>query len=953
MLASSFARNLRNITGVPLRPKRRETPVKISNASQKARSRSRQRRQAANDAVEARVAAATRVVVAAGVAQVVPFRADLDEHAPPPFDPPEDLDEIFGADPEFDGEDTFIAITADGVRLEPPPEFDDDVFVVVNEGEADLSCEKTCATPVQVEAEPEAVAAPQPLELTQAAAAAGEEEDAPFDPPDEVDDGSIKKVFVEDLPPVQLAPAEALLLAPPPTEAPPLKALGVPREERQHTDHPVPPIKIHCSWDRPEMLGLLSVLEADRRLSRADISVERGGVEGAALHFARNPSPDLLVVDTTLRGKHMTDALDRLRAVLDPATKIVVLGAVNDITLLRELATRGVSEYIVGAVKRDDLVRTICALYADVDHSRVIAVMGVCGGVGASSIAQNLAWSIAERQQVDAALVDFDLSFGTAAFSFHQSAELTVHDLLGQPEEVDAVFERVALKSRPQLQIIAAPSVMSEREPDLDAVLSVIQGARRATPYVVLDLPHLWSGMVKVALAAADEIVLVAGPDLASLRNIDNILKHLKTVRADKAAPIVVLSMVGVPKRPEIPLRDFSDATGSTPVFSFPFDPALFGAAAVAGLSLYEAAPRAKSAMMIDALATLLTGRAPVARKRAERRAETTKSENLAPTPQAPTPQVVAAAVEESAPTEAPPAPAVAPTPDVVTLELTQQATPEPDPYISVALQAARAEYFAVIQKRRTSPALRVAAVVVAGLVAATWLTQDRRDALAALEPATAAAATPQPVVAPPPSPVALYGEALALTHQNNTLGLERMRALAEGGSALAQQFLAGAYERGDGVAADLTLAREWTLRAAAAGNVRAMHNLGVYYARGEGAAVDDASAFRWFRQAAEFGLADSQYNLGVLYEEGRGVTQNGAEALFWYALAATHGDQAAATRVTVLEAALTPMQVEQARGRANAFRPSIPNPNANVPEVQEEPEAPLPEAAPAPGSEP
>ena len=119
------------------------------------------------------------------------------------------------------------------------------------------------------------------------------------------------------------------------------------------------------------------------------------------------------------------------------------------------------------------------------------------------------------------------------------------------------------------------------------------------------------------------------------------------------------------------------------------------------------------------------------------------------------------------------------------------------------------------------------------------------------------------------------------------------------------------------------------------------------------GAAADDASAFRWFRQAAEFGLADSQYNLGVLYEEGRGVTQSGAEALFWYALAAQHGDEAAALRVATLEQALTPMQIEQARGRASAFRPSIPNPNANVPEVQEEPEAPPPETAPASRSEP
>jgi localization factor PodJL len=146
----------------------------------------------------------------------------------------------------------------------------------------------------------------------------------------------------------------------------------------------------------------------------------------------------------------------------------------------------------------------------------------------------------------------------------------------------------------------------------------------------------------------------------------------------------------------------------------------------------------------------------------------------------------------------------------------------------------------------------------------------------------------------------------------------------------MAQYRLAKLYERGEGVPPNLSQARQWTERAAASGNRRAMHDLGVYFARGEGAPLDEAAAFRWFRQAAELGVADSQYNLGVLYQQGRGVTANPAEALFWFTVAARQGDEGAAERATALERQLTPMQVEQARARAQAFRPRAASAVAN-----------------------
>jgi TPR repeat protein len=160
--------------------------------------------------------------------------------------------------------------------------------------------------------------------------------------------------------------------------------------------------------------------------------------------------------------------------------------------------------------------------------------------------------------------------------------------------------------------------------------------------------------------------------------------------------------------------------------------------------------------------------------------------------------------------------------------------------------------------------------------------------------------------------------------------GIALLRRAADRGFPMAQYRMAKLYERGEGVQADLTVARQWTERAAAAGNRRAMHDLGVYFARGEGAPLDEAAAFRWFRQAAELGVADSQYNLGVLYQQGRGVNASASEALFWFMVAARQGDEDAGARATALEPQLSQIQVQQARARAQAFRPRAASAVAN-----------------------
>ena len=113
-------------------------------------------------------------------------------------------------------------------------------------------------------------------------------------------------------------------------------------------------------------------------------------------------------------------------------------------------------------------------------------------------------------------------------------------------------------------------------------------------------------------LIASDEVIVVCQPDLASLRNGKNMIDQLKAKRPNDHPPRLVLNMSGVPKRPEIPVKDFAAAIGVEPSLVLPFEPNLFGQASNNGQMISETDPTSKSSVGIDHLAGLLTGRTVV-----------------------------------------------------------------------------------------------------------------------------------------------------------------------------------------------------------------------------------------------------------------------------------------------------------------------------------------------------
>jgi pilus assembly protein CpaE len=342
--------------------------------------------------------------------------------------------------------------------------------------------------------------------------------------------------------------------------------------------------------------------------------VHPGGLAGAVEYYQNQPTPSLVIVESVDPAPQLLSYLVRLAEVCDPGTKVIVIGAANDIALYRELMRRGVSEYLVPPLKPLQLIGAITSLYADPAApflGRQIAFCGAKGGAGASTLAHNVAHAISERLAAGTVLVDLDLAFGTAGLDFNQDPLQGIADALSQPDRLDAVLmDRMMVRCSDHLSLFAAPATLDkDHDVSADVFEEVTQKIRQAAPYVVLDMPHAWSAWSRKVLLGSDDVILVAEPDLASLRTAMNMIDRIRLARPTDAPPRVVLNKVGLPGRPEIPLKDFGEALGVAPTMVIPFDAKLFGQAANNGQMISEVGSKTKAAEAIETLAQIISRR--------------------------------------------------------------------------------------------------------------------------------------------------------------------------------------------------------------------------------------------------------------------------------------------------------------------------------------------------------
>jgi len=338
-------------------------------------------------------------------------------------------------------------------------------------------------------------------------------------------------------------------------------------------------------------------------------AIMRGGIAKAIEYLSEQRSPQLLLVD--ISGVDLPlSKIQILADVCEPGTNVVALGDRNDVGLYRDLLEIGVSNYLVKPLTRELLGRVLSPKTAPSDATKaalklgkIVAFVGARGGVGATTLAGNLAWHLANRQGRRVALVDLDLQHGDAALLFN--AELTpgFRDALANPLRLDHILlDRTMTQVGERLFVLGSVEPLHENvQITPGAIDTLFASLRSQFHYIIVDAPRTPAPAYRRALEMADRRVIVVDQTMRSMRDG---VRFANLFEDDRN--VFVVNRVGE-FRQALSLPDVQKVLQVKPSSLIPFLPKLVASAAQHAVA--AASKRGKFADGIDKLALELSGR--------------------------------------------------------------------------------------------------------------------------------------------------------------------------------------------------------------------------------------------------------------------------------------------------------------------------------------------------------
>lgn len=319
------------------------------------------------------------------------------------------------------------------------------------------------------------------------------------------------------------------------------------------------------SYDPEERLNLASLASG---LGYPDAQIVLGGIADAISTLnSRTVSPDYIIIDIGDRGSAVFDDLDELALHCDPKVRVVVIGLTNDIGFYRELRARGIAEYCTRPANISDLravlLQSATANSQTITSSHrgtVISCMSAASGDGSSTFAVNLAYCLAEEFDQPTVLIDMDYQFGLVAKSLDLTAPFGIRELFDYPERgIDEMLvEKMQVRYGKNLSIIASPNELRQLpmvRPEL--IRDLIGLLRGKFAFVIVDIPHIWTGWTSASVTYSDQVIMVAQLWLRSLTHCSRLLAAWQTIGIANDSVSLIINRSGAKFKEAITVQDF------------------------------------------------------------------------------------------------------------------------------------------------------------------------------------------------------------------------------------------------------------------------------------------------------------------------------------------------------------------------------------------------------------
>jgi pilus assembly protein CpaE len=347
--------------------------------------------------------------------------------------------------------------------------------------------------------------------------------------------------------------------------------------------------------------------------------VNKGGLRNAVQSLSVSASPNILFVDLSESGDPLND-INALAEVCEPGTVVIAAGQVNDVRLYRDLIASGIQDYLLKPFNADQVRDAFTAAQMTISGPRIneptaekphvmTAVIGVRGGVGASTVATSLAWLMGDKVGRSTALLDLDVHFGTGALALDLEPGRGLTDAIENPSRIDGLFiERAMVRANEKLSVLSAEAPINQPLlTDGSAFFQLQEEMRTAFESTVIDLPRSMLVQYPHLVHDAHVAVVVTEFTLACTRDTIRILSWLKT-NAPQARVIVVANRVVNGAGQEISRKDFEGSIERKVDIAVPLDHKAATQAAKHGQPLAKIAGSAKISQPLNQLLRTTVG---------------------------------------------------------------------------------------------------------------------------------------------------------------------------------------------------------------------------------------------------------------------------------------------------------------------------------------------------------
>jgi pilus assembly protein CpaE len=327
-------------------------------------------------------------------------------------------------------------------------------------------------------------------------------------------------------------------------------------------------------------------------------------------------NPDIGLVDLDANPEK---ALDLVARITDntPRCAVLVTSASNDGHLILRAIRAGAKEFLTQPVRIEDLLAALGRISERrvgigenrLRASQVLAVAGVLGGVGTTSLAVNLACALARQAENSVSLVDLDLCLGDADIFLDAIPDYTLIDVAQNVTRLDfSLLKRSLTKHASGVYLLPRPVQLEDAAlvgaEDLRRVIALLKAS---FTHLVFDLSKGYTPLDMVALEMADHILLVTQLDLPCLRNVVRLMTSFNQMNGLGEKVRILVNRAGL-ESGHITLKKAEETIGKEVFWQLPNDYRTMIEARNNGIPVIEQSPKAPVTQSLLGLAAALCG---------------------------------------------------------------------------------------------------------------------------------------------------------------------------------------------------------------------------------------------------------------------------------------------------------------------------------------------------------